>query len=273
MIPNPTSVSIGTADPRPSPSPRRSTILSDHPRIISSISVIAFLLLWEVLLRWVHPSALIPPFSAVVLKGWELCESGELFVHTGASLARIATGFCIGSLIGAPLGLLIGASKVVRAVFDPFVQFFRFIPAIAWLTPAVIWFGIGEQPRIMIIVYATLFIVAINSAVGVSSIAENKIWAGRTLGATPSQVFLHIGIPATLPYVLTGMRLAMGFAFTGVVSAEMIASERGLGYLIFNSRLWMATDSIFVGIFVLGMLGWTCDTLFRQVTRRFTHQR
>jgi NitT/TauT family transport system permease protein len=103
-----------------------------------------------------------------------------------------------------------GSFKPVRMFFDPYIQFFRFIPSIAWLTPAVIWFGIGETPKVLIIVYTTIFIVIINTIVGVSNVSENKIWAGRCLGANGRQIFLFVILPATLPFILTGMRLAMG---------------------------------------------------------------
>lgn len=234
---------------------------------ISVLSICALLAVWEVLAGHVYQSVLIPSFSTVAITGYKMIMSGELFVHVGASLYRIFVGFLLGSLIGAPIGLAMGTSRVLRAVFDPFVQFFRFIPAIAWLTPVVIWFGLGDLSKIMIILYATVFTVAVNASVGVSNIPANKIWAGKTLGASQRQIFLHIIIPAALPFVLTGMRLAMGYAFTAVVSAEMIASDEGLGFLIFNSRLWMATDVIFVSILVLGFLGWGCDVLFRYLTR------
>lgn len=237
---------------------------------ISATAIALVLLGWEVL-AWVFQSNLIPSFSQVMSKGYELLATGELIEHTRASLIRIMAGFLIGSLVGAPLGLLMGVSTTARAALDPFVQFFRFIPAIAWLTPVVIWFGIGDTSKIIIIFYATVFTVAINAAVGVANIPENKIWAGLTLGANRGQIFRFIVLPAALPYVLTGMRLAMGYAFTGVVSAEMIASDEGLGFLIFNSRLWMATDAIFVAILVLGLLGWGCDYLFRYLMRRLTH--
>src|SRR5215831_20244192 len=108
-----------------------------------------------------------------------MLESGELFEHISISLQRILAGFLIGSAIAAPVGLLMGSIPIVRAIFDPYVQFFRFVPSLAWLTPAVIWFGIGETPKVLIIVYTTIFIVIINTIVGVSNVSENKIWAGR----------------------------------------------------------------------------------------------
>ena len=197
---------------------------------------------------------------------------GSIYPHIGMSLARIAAGFLIGSALGAPIGLLMGTWRPFRAFLDPYVQFFRFIPSIAWLTPAVIWFGIGETSKVLIIVYTTIFIVIINTVVGVSNIAANKLWAARSLGANRVQEFIYVVLPATLPFILTGMRLAMGNSFATVVSAEMIAAESGLGFLIYNSRLWMATDTIFVSIAVLGFLGLSADRIFRALIYRFAHQ-
>ena len=124
----------------------------------------------------------------------------------------------------------------------------------------------------MIIIYTTVFIVTVNTVVGVSNVSPNKIWAALTLGASGRQVFFYVVLPASFPFILTGMRLAMGNSFTAVVSAEMLASDQGLGYLIFNSRLWMATDTIFVAILLLGFLGLGTDLLFRALIRRFAGQ-
>ncbi len=177
-------------------------------------------------------------------------------------MQRILLGFFIGSALAAPIGLLMGSIRKVRVIFDPYTQFFRFVPSIAWLTPVVLWFGVGETSKVLIIIYTTMFIVLINTIVGVANIAPNKLRAAACLGATPVKTFFHVTLPATLPFILTGMRLAMGNSFATVVAAEMIAADSGLGYLIFNSRLWMATDRIFIGIVCLGALGLITDPLF-----------
>lgn len=236
------------------------------------VSIISMVLLWQVIASLFFTPLFFPTPLIVLEKGVELFTDRTIFAHVGVSLARILTGFLVGSALGAPVGLLMGTFRPVRAFIDPYVQFFRFIPSIAWLTPAVIWFGIGEEPKVLIIVYATIFIVIVNTVVGVSNVAVNKIWAARSLGANQRQVFVHVILSATLPYVLTGMRLAMGNSFATVVSAEMIAAEQGLGFLIFNSRLWMATDTIFLGIALLGVLGFGSDRLFRIMIRKFAHQ-
>ncbi len=233
------------------------------------VAILVGLGAWQVLAGWLFPSVFIPSFSQTLSRAYELISNGELLMHTWASARRILLGFVIGSAVGAPIGLLMGSSRWARDAVDPYVQFFRFIPSIAWLTPAVIWFGIGETSKVTIIVYTTLFVVTINTAVGVANIPPNKIWAAKMLGAKPEQVFWLITIPAALPYILTGMMLAMTGSFTAVVAAEMVGANEGLGYLIFNSRLWMDTRAIFVAIVVLGFFGLIVDLLFRYLIRRF----
>jgi ABC-type nitrate/sulfonate/bicarbonate transport system permease component len=240
--------------------------------LIYIASILGMIVLWHVVATNFFKPQFFPPPLLVLSTGIEMVESGELFEHIGISLQRILTGFLIGSAIAAPIGLVMGSVPIVRAVFDPYVQFFRFVPSLAWLTPVVLWFGIGETSKVLIIVYTTMFIVLINTMVGVSHIAPNKLRAAACLGATPFKAFMHVTLPATLPFILTGMRLAMGNSFATVVAAEMIAADSGLGYLIFNSRLWMATDRIFIGIVCLGMLGLITDRLFRFLVMRFAHQ-
>jgi NitT/TauT family transport system permease protein len=245
-------------------------IKRDHLIYVASIA--SLILLWHLISTIFFKPQFFPPPLVVLQTGREMLESGELFEHINISLQRILAGFLIGSAIAAPAGLLMGSIPIVRAVFDPYVQFFRFVPSLAWLTPVVIWFGIGETSKVLIIVYTTIFIVLINTMVGVSHIAPNKLRAAACLGATPLKAFIFVTLPATLPFILTGMRLAMGNSFATVVSAEMIAADSGLGYLIFNSRLWMATDKIFIGIVCLGALGLATDRFFRYLIVRFAHQ-
>jgi NitT/TauT family transport system permease protein len=245
-------------------------IKRDH--LIYVVSIIGLIMLWHLIATTFFKPQFFPPPLLVLSTGREMLESGELMEHVSISLQRILAGFLIGSAIAAPAGLLMGSIPVVRAIFDPYVQFFRFVPSLAWLTPVVIWFGIGETSKVLIIVYTTIFIVLINTMVGVSHIAPNKLRAAACLGATPRKAFIFVTLPATLPFILTGMRLAMGNSFATVVAAEMIAADSGLGYLIFNSRLWMATDKIFIGIVCLGALGLITDRLFRYLIVRFAHQ-
>jgi ABC-type nitrate/sulfonate/bicarbonate transport system permease component len=243
---------------------------TDH--LVYAASIVGMVILWHVIATNFFKPQFFPGPLLVLETGTEMVRSGELFEHISISLQRILAGFLIGSAIAAPAGLVMGSVPLVRAIFDPYAQFFRFVPSLAWLTPVVLWFGIGEISKVLIIIYTTVFIVLINTMVGVSHIAPNKLRAAACLGATPLKSFIHVTLPATVPFILTGMRLAMGNSFATVVAAEMIAADSGLGYLIFNSRLWMATDRIFIGIVSLGALGLIADRFLRYLVLRFAHQ-
>ena len=220
-------------------------------------------LIWHVASTWLLSSVLFPPPWKVVLKAIELAQDGTLWEQASASLGRIAAGFAGGSLIGIPLGLAIGSFRFVRRLLEPYTEFLRFIPATALITVAVIWFGIGEGSKIFLIIYTTVFIIIINTAAGVAAVAPNKIRAARSLGASRAQVFFFVALPATVPYILTGMRLAMANSFVTIIAAELVAANNGLGKMIWDSRMYMLVDQIFVALLVLGLLGFTADRLFR----------
>jgi NitT/TauT family transport system permease protein len=219
--------------------------------------------LWQVASLYLVSSVLFPPPTVVLRKALVLARNGVLLEHLSASLQRILTGFVAGSLLGIPIGLAMGSFRPVRKLLEPYTEFLRFIPSVAMITVAVIWFGIGEASKVFLIVYTTIFIVILNTAAGVSAIAPNKIRAAESLGATRAQIFFHVALPATVPYILTGMRLAMANSFTTIVAAELIAANDGLGKMLWDGRLFMLVDDIFVSLVTLGLLGFVTDRVFR----------
>jgi ABC-type nitrate/sulfonate/bicarbonate transport system permease component len=227
------------------------------------IGFCSLFVLWHVVSVYVLASVLFPPPGRVIAKAFELASEGTLWENASISLRRILLGFFFGSLIGIPVGLAIGSFRVVRGILEPYTEFLRFIPATALITVAVIWFGIGEGSKIFLIIYTTVFIVIISTAAGVSAVAPNKIRAARSLGASRTQIFWYVALPATVPYILTGMRLAMGNSFVTIIAAELVAANAGLGKMIWDARLYMLVDQIFVALLVLGLLGFTADRLFR----------
>ena len=220
-------------------------------------------LIWHAASAWLLNSVLFPPPWQVFVKAVELTREGVLGDQVAVSMMRIFTGFLGGTLIGIPLGLAIGSFTIVRRLLEPYTEFLRFIPATAMITVAVIWFGIGEGSKIFLIIYTTVFIIIINTAAGVAAVAPNKIRAARSLGASRAQVFFFVALPATVPYILTGMRLAMANSFVTIIAAELVAANSGLGKMIWDSRMYMLVDQIFVALLVLGLLGFTTDRLFR----------
>lgn len=224
---------------------------------------------WHIAAVYIVQSVLFPAPMAVFGKAFSLAQSGALFEQIGASLQRIAIGFVLGSILGIPVGLLMGTVPFARKMIEPWTEFLRFIPSVAMITIAVIWFGIGENSKIFLIIYATVFIVTLNTASGVATVSKNKIRAAQALGASKFQIFYLVALPATVPFILTGMRLAMANAFTTIVAAEMIAASDGLGVMLWNGRLYMLVDEIFVSLLSLGILGFTFDRIFRWGILRF----
>ncbi|WP_342576888.1 ABC transporter permease [Paenibacillus sp. FSL M8-0142] len=213
---------------------------------------------WQ-LLAWVYGPEILPGPIDTGKGGYELLQDGTLLSYIGISSYRVLLGWTLGSLIAIPAGLIIGKVNAVRAIAEPFLNFIRFIPPIAFITLFLVWFGIGETSKVALILYATFFIVVLNTLTGVLSVEEDKIRSARSMGASEWQTVLHVIIPATVPYMFTGVRLAMGTSFMAIIGAEMIASNEGVGYLIWNSRLFFRTDWIFVGLFCLGLMGFLTD--------------
>lgn len=238
-----------------------------------ALSVGVILALWQygssqAIIPLLFPSPLSTLHTAI-----RLFDEGRLTIDVVASLRRIAIGFLIGASTGVALGMLMGSFRAVRTVFNPYVQFFRALPALAWIPAAMVWLGTGEESKIALLVYTTVFVVALNTMIGVSSVAPNQIRAARCFGCSKWQVFLMVKAPATVPFMLTGMRLAMGNCFSTIVAAELLAPKNGVGYLIFSARTWMQTEYAFVGIVILGLLGMIVDYAFvvatRHLLRRF----
>jgi NitT/TauT family transport system permease protein len=235
--------------------------------------VIGSLLLWHLLsTTFVDPSFLPPP-TQVAAAFVELIADGTLFQHILVTLGRVFSGWLLGSLIAAPIGLLAGASLLMRSALDPFIHFFRFIPAIAFVSLFLVWFGTGEMSKILLVAYAAGFLVVVNAATGAASIPDDKINAARCLGASTTQVFRHVTVPAAVSGIFLGMRLALAASFLVIVAAESLAADTGLGYLVWNSRLYFRIDWMFVGIICLGLLGFVADRAWRAlgstVLRRF----
>jgi NitT/TauT family transport system permease protein len=237
--------------------------------VAGAISVLAIVAVWQVAsTRWL-PSILFPTPLQTLTAAATMVREGVLLHHVGVSVIRIAIGFALGTLVGVPVGLAMGLFRPVAIVLEPYVQFFRFVPPVAWIIPAILWFGIGETSKIFLIFYTTVYLVLLNTMAGVAAVARNQIRSARCFGVSPRQLFLWVSLPATMPYVLTGMRLGMGNSFAAVVGAEFIASQSGLGFLILDSGTWMATDRMFAGMLTLGLLGIVADQLFRLVTGRW----
>jgi taurine transport system permease protein len=193
----------------------------------------------------------------------ELWDDGTLWQSIAASSGRILTGWGLGVVIGIPIGILMGHFELVRRLLDPYIEFFRFIPPIAFVTLAVIWLGPGEASKVALILYTTIFIVMLNTIAGVLSVSELRLRAAASLGAGRFSTLMTVIVPSTVPYMVTGSRIAMGNSFLTIVSAEIVAAQQGLGSLIWTSRNYGRTEWVFVGIIILGALGFLFDRVVR----------
>ncbi|MHA6482415.1 ABC transporter permease [Paenibacillus sp. strain BS8-2] len=225
------------------------------------------ILIWQIG-AWVYRPEIVPGPVATWNAGVELISDGSLTKYIGISFYRVFIGWALGSLLAIPIGLIIGKVGAIRVFAEPFLNFIRFIPPIAFITLFLVWFGIGEQSKIALIMYATLFIVIMNTLTGVLSVEEDKIRSARSMGASEWQILIHVIIPATTPYIFTGIRLAMGTSYMAIIGAEMIAANEGVGFLIWNSRLYFRTDWIFVGLISLGLMGFLTDRFVGWIGRK-----
>jgi NitT/TauT family transport system permease protein len=230
-------------------------------------SWLLFVAVWQVASLFSKPDYFPGPIQTV-LGSLELFQDGSILQFSLISLWRVLRGWALGVAIGLPLGLLLGRLRLARLLIEPYLDFFRFIPALAFLTLFVLWFGIDEMSKVLLIAYATTFIVTINTAAGVFALEEDKIRAARSMGTTEWQILLHVVLPASIPFIFTGLRVAMGNSFAAIVGAEMIAAKEGLGYLIWTSRLYFRTDWVFLGIIALGILGFLTDRSLRAIGAR-----
>lgn len=238
------------------------TRLMQHRWLAALASILGGLVLWELLSRGVNPMFLPSPGTTWASVG-ELWHDGTLLRSVIASSQRIAIGWGLGLVVGIPLGLMMGQFRWVRQLLDPYIEFFRFIPPIAFVTLAIIWLGPGEASKVSLIFYTTVFIVILNMIAGVLSVSEMRLRAAASLGAGRVWTLVTVVLPSTVPYMVTGARLAMGNSFLTIVSAEMIAAQDGLGALIWSARNFGRTEWVFVGIIVLGLLGFLFDRIVR----------
>lgn len=236
--------------------------LSKSGYFICSIAV--GLGVWQ-LLAWRMGSSLVSSPKTTWDAAVELAKDGTLADSCAASLRRIMIGWTLGIVVGAPLGIVMAQIRVIRNLLDPYIEFFRFIPPIAFVTLAIAWFGIGETSKVILIFYTSVFIITINTISGVLSINESKLLAAQSLGASRYQTFVGVVLPSTVPHLVTGARLALGNSFLTIVSAEIVAAQNGLGALIWNARNFGRIDWIFVGIISLGVLGYLCDRAIRLI--------
>ncbi|MEM8537305.1 MAG: ABC transporter permease subunit [Pseudomonadota bacterium] len=194
-------------------------------------------------------------------------RNSTLAEHLGYSLFRVIVGFVLGALVGIPLGYAMGLSNWFRGWFDPIVEFMRPVPPLALIPLVIIWAGIGEVGKIILLFLAALWIMAIAARSGVSGVRISKVHAAYSLGASKWQIMRHVIIPNSLPEIFTGARVAMGVCCGTVVAAELVAAEKGAGMMIMVASKFQSTDIVLMGIILIGIIGFSIDMLMRQAEK------
>lgn len=241
--------------------------------LISFIVIIALVILW-----WaVTTSGLVEPLflpspQAIFEKFVNLSTRGftgvSLLAHIEISLFRVFSAFLLACIVGVPLGLWMGTSSIVRGIFDPPIEFYRPVPPLAYLPLMIIWFGIGETAKILLIFASAFAPVVLGARSGVKSAAMEQIQAAYSFGATRWQVMSQIIFPAALPEIITAMRVGIGFGWTTLVAAEMVAATKGIGYMVLSAAQFLQTATVIVGIVIIAVIAYGFDFLMRQVERK-----
>lgn len=236
--------------------------------LLSAASLALAFLIWQLLSTFIFNPFLIPPPLEVIRAAIPMIMSGEIFADVSISMSRILVGFFSGSLIGVIFGVLLGRIRVLHDLLDPIMELLRYLSPTAMIPIAVIWFGIGEMSKYFLIFWGTFFIVLINTTAGVWRAPITRQRAAECLGANRLQIFLMVVIPSAVPYIVTGMRVAMASSFMSIIPAEILAADSGIGYLLQKSSMLLQTNRIFVALLTICILGFAVDRLFRFFVQR-----
>ncbi|WP_327175713.1 ABC transporter permease [Streptomyces sp. NBC_01335] len=213
----------------------------------------------------------VPGPGEVASRAGELVADGTLADDALASVRRVLTGFALGTLAAVPVGFLMGWYPVARGLLEPYVQFFRTVPPLALIPLTIVLMGIGETPKIFVILLAAFLSSVVAAFQGVVGVDRTLIDAARVLGAKDGTIFLKVVVPASAPFILVGMRIGLGSAWGTLVAAELIAAPEGLGFRMQQAQLYYDLPTIFVGLISIGVLGLLMDRLLLVAERRLTH--
>ena len=242
---------------------------------LSLASVLSVLVIWYLITALkIVPSLFLPSPQAVWQKFLEVSQQGfmkaTLWQHLAASISRVLLALVAAIAIGVPLGLWMGLNKWARAVLDPLVELLRLIPPLAYLPLLVIWFGIGETTKVLLIFFSILAPAIISSTHGVLSHQLNRERAALSLGASQSQVFWHVILPTALPHILTGIRIGLGVGWSTLVASELVAADRGIGFMVQSAAQFLITDTVVLGIIVIAIVAVSFELFLRWLQKQLS---
>lgn len=243
-------------------------------KIISITTWLVVLLLWFGLTQFgvIAPNKLPSPIR-VFESMLDIFVNGYNFIpfwnHIGISLYRLLLSTLLATIIAIPLGLLSGYFDTFRATINSLVNFYRPLPPLAYYTLLIVWMGIDEESKVMLLFLAAFAPIYLSSAAAVSRVNPSYIKSAQTFGAGKWQIFKTVVFPASLPEIFVGIRTAMGVAYTTLVSAEMVAARAGLGWMVLDAYKYLKTDVVFVGIIIMGLSGLFIDYILRLIEKKF----
>jgi len=236
---------------------------------LAAVSLATVLAIWMGLTEFgIVNTVLVPSPGDVFRAALAAIRDGSLLRNALASLLRVLEGFTLALVIAVPLGVLMGVSGNARGLVEPLIELLRPIPPIAFIPLAILWFGIGEFSKVLIIAYGAFFPIFVNTMAGFRDVDRVHIRAAQALGANRFDIFRDVALPSAFPQIVTGARLGMGLAFIVLVAAELVAASEGLGYLINDARFSFRTDQIFVGMITIGLLGLVLNKALLEAERR-----
>jgi NitT/TauT family transport system permease protein len=230
---------------------------------------VLFVTAWAVATHggYVTPTFLASPLT-MLQEGYDLLTKHKFHVDIGVTIWRVVGGFTLAALVAVPLGILMGAYKPIEAFLEPFVSFARYLPASAFIPLLILWAGIGELQKLLVIFIGSVFQIILMVAVSVASVRRDLVEAALTLGARDRGILGRVLIPSSAPDIAEILRLVLGWAWTYVIVAELIGSSSGIGHMIIDSQALLATGQMIFGIIVIGIIGLISDYLFKAANRR-----
>jgi sulfonate transport system permease protein len=229
----------------------------------------AILLLWAAVSgSGVVNAYLLPSPQKVFGTFLELASKGLFFRHLSVSLMRVLVGFAVTVVFAIPLAVAVALNRKVYDYLEPLLEFVRHIPPISLIPLLILWMGIGEAPKISIIILATFFPVFLNTVSGIVNADEKLKEVGAAFGLSRREILTRITIPQALPSMLVGLQLGLGYSWRSLIGAELIAASTGIGYMIIEAEQLSRTDIILVGVFAIGLLGYAVDYFFLKLTDR-----
>src|SRR5436309_7598661 len=249
--------------------------LNQEKKILGGVAVAVFLIIWELVgntFQWINPMFMSAP-SLVWSAAVQLFSSGEIFNDLYISGTELFWGYFLSAIIAVPFGIMIGWYKKASYIFDPFVNAMNATPRVALLPLVIIWLGIGILSKVGIIFLGAVFPLLINTRDGVKTTPANLVTAARSFGASEWQIFKSVVIPSTVPFILTGLRLAVGRALIGVMVGELYAATAGIGFMITVAGAAFQTDKVFVGVLIFSITGMVATEVVDRAERRFDRLR